>query len=64
MALGTLTNNLLGLAPGPILVGLIADHSDLTTALRTIPVIGLGAAVAFLIVTRHYSRDTRRLPSL
>ena len=61
MALGTLTNNLLGLAPGPILVGFIADHSTLTIAMRIIPLIGLGAAVSFWTAKRHYDEDMSRI---
>jgi MFS family permease len=52
-----LSNNLLGLAPGPYLAGLISDATNLTTALMIIPVAGLLAAVCFLLAGRTYERD-------
>lgn len=52
-ALGTLTlaNNLLGLAAGPFVVGLLADSVGLVTAMRFVPLAAL-AALAFLFVGR------------
>jgi MFS family permease len=52
-ALGTLTlaNNLLGLAAGPFVVGLLADRVGLVTAMRFVPLAALAAA-AILYVGR------------
>jgi MFS family permease len=52
-ALGTLTlaNNLLGLAAGPFVVGLLADSVGLVTAMRFVPLAALAAA-AILYVGR------------
>ena len=52
-ALGTLTlaNNLLGLAAGPFIVGLLADSFGLVTAMRFVPLAAL-AAVAILYIGR------------
>jgi len=52
-ALGTLTlaNNLLGLAAGPFVVGLLADSVGLVTAMRFVPIAALAAA-AILYVGR------------
>lgn len=52
-ALGTLTlaNNLLGLAAGPFVVGLLADGVGLVTAMRFVPIAALAAA-AILYVGR------------
>ena len=52
-ALGTLTlaNNLLGLAAGPFVVGLLADRVGLVTAMRFVPLAALAAA-AILCVGR------------
>ena len=63
----TLANNLLGLAPGPIVTGFIADHSGLPEALRAAPVAGLAACVVFWIARRRLDRashtDARTAPS-
>ncbi|MGH8784191.1 MAG: hypothetical protein ACREYA_03740 [Cupriavidus necator] len=53
----TLGNNILGLAPGPFLVGVLADNFGLLTAMQMLPFVGLGAAAAFLIADRHYDKD-------
>jgi predicted MFS family arabinose efflux permease len=57
----TLVNNLLGLAPGPIVTGLLADHSSLATALQMVPFSGLFAAAAFWFSRKYYDRDHDRL---
>jgi MFS family permease len=49
----TLANSLLGLAPGPAVTGMLADHLGLKSALAVLPLISLPATVAFLI-GRHY----------
>jgi hypothetical protein len=59
----TLANNLLGLAPGPIVAGVLADHSNLATALQIVPFSSLAAAAAFWFCRRHYDRDHARLAS-
>jgi len=55
----TLANNLLGLAPGPVVTGMLADRFGLLTALQFVPLIGLAAATAFWIGLHHYSNDLR-----
>lgn len=57
----TLANNLLGLAPGPFLTGVIADRFGLLAAMQFAPVLAVGAATAFFIGRRHYARDLERL---
>ena len=52
-----LANNLLGLAPAPMVTGLIADHFGLPLALQLVPLASLGAAAAFLVCARHYQID-------
>jgi MFS family permease len=44
----TLANNLLGLAPGPVITGMIADQSSLPDAFKIVPSLGLIACAAFL----------------
>lgn len=53
----TLINNLLGLAPGPVLAGVIADHAGLLTAFRVIPLISAASAAVFWLARRHYATD-------
>lgn len=54
----TLANNLLGLAPGAFVTGLLADRlGGLLQALQVIPLTCLAAAAAFLFASRRYGRD-------
>lgn len=59
----TLANNLLGLAPGPFLTGLVADRIGLMGAMQLVPLIALGACVAFAVGKRHYAADLARIES-
>ena len=53
----TLANNLLGLAPGPIVTGWLADRFGLLAALQVLPAASLLAALVFTIAARTYVRD-------
>lgn len=53
----TLANNLIGLAPGPILTGRIADAIGLAEAFRLLPVPCLLAAATFAVMRRSYLAD-------
>ncbi|MBN8485030.1 MAG: MFS transporter [Sphingomonadales bacterium] len=53
----TLANNLIGLAPGPILTGRIADAIGLAEAFRLLPIPCLLAATAFAMMRRSYLAD-------
>jgi MFS family permease len=57
----TLVNNLLGLAPGPIATGFIADHIGLLGALRLIPLVAILATLAFVTGMLNYQQGLRRL---
>lgn len=57
----TLANNLLGLAPGPFVTGLLADHIGLQGALQLVPLASVLAAAAFLAGRRYYAADLLRL---
>jgi predicted MFS family arabinose efflux permease len=54
----TLANNLLGLAPGPIVTGILADHTSLSAAFQVVPFIGFVAALMFLLARRLGARLT------
>lgn len=53
----TLANNLIGLAPGPILTGKLADAFGLATAFRFLPLPCIAAAIAFALMRRSYLAD-------
>ncbi|MFM5925152.1 MAG: MFS transporter [Novosphingobium sp.] len=53
----TLINNMLGLAPGPILTGRIADAIGLLGAFRLLPIPCILAALAFAAMRRTYLVD-------
>jgi len=57
----TLANNLLGLAPGPFVTGLVSDHIGLMATLQLIPLAGLGAALVFALGRKYYTADLTRL---
>jgi predicted MFS family arabinose efflux permease len=56
-----LVNNLIGLAPGPILVGRLADSFGLLDALRFLPIACLLAAITFLMARRSYENDLKAI---
>lgn len=58
LATAALANNLLGLAPGPVVAGFVADQTDLATALGIVPAVGALACLTFIGVRRSYSRST------
>lgn len=55
MATLALANNLIGLAPGPLIVGWLADHWGLDTALRVLPLPCLLSAAAFALARAPYA---------
>ena len=57
----SLANNLLGLAPGPIVTGILADAFGLSVALQLVPLVSLIAAGIFALATRSYQQDLRQL---
>ncbi|MGJ7512041.1 MFS transporter [Variovorax sp. GT1P44] len=56
----TLANNLIGLAPGPIIVGVLSDLFGLKVALTVTPVLAVVAAIFFILVSRGYEADAAR----
>ncbi|MNE53207.1 Major Facilitator Superfamily protein [compost metagenome] len=57
----TLSNNLLGLATGPLITGKVSDLIGLQAAFELVPLISIAAAAVFFYATRHYHRDMARL---
>jgi MFS family permease len=62
-ALGTLTlaNNLLGLAAGPLITGVLADKFGLVGAMKIVPLVGVGALIALVIGRRCYPASLARV---
>lgn len=56
----TLANNLIGLAPGPIVTGHVADAIGLANAFSLLPLPCLAAALAFGAMRRSYLSDLER----
>lgn len=56
----TLANNVLGLAPGPILTGRLADTPGLLEAMRLLPIPCIVAAMVFFTLGRSYRVDLDR----
>ena len=57
----TLANNLIGLAPGPLIVGVLSDVFGLKLALTLAPALALAAALSFVLVSRAYEADAARI---
>ena len=53
----TLANNFLGLAPGPIVTGWLADRLGLLGALQWLPLASVAAALVFLLARRSSRAD-------
>jgi MFS family permease len=60
MAVITLLNNLLGLAPGPFVTGLLSDRYGLDFALQWIPLVSIVSATTLYLAYRHYDADALR----
>lgn len=56
-----LFQNLLGLAVGPFLVGVLSDQWGLQQAMAFVPVFSVLAAVAFLLAARCYEHDVNQV---
>jgi len=55
----TLANNLIGLAPGPFVTGVLADVVGLDGAMRIIPLTSILAAFFYIVAARSYHADRR-----
>jgi MFS family permease len=62
-AFGTLTlaNNLLGLAAGPLVTGIIADRFGLATAMQVVPLAAVGALIFLVLGRRAYPRSLAKV---
>jgi predicted MFS family arabinose efflux permease len=60
LATYALSASLLGLAAGPLVIGLVADRAGLQSAMLLLPVASLAGCVCLLRGRRHYEGDARR----
>jgi MFS family permease len=62
-AFGTLTfaNNILGLAAGPFVVGILADRFGLDVALKMVPLVSVLTIVVLLAGRRAYPSSLQRV---
>jgi MFS family permease len=56
-----LFQNLLGLAAGPFIAGVLSDAYGLERALSMIPAFGLLAALCFMLAARNYITDMHQV---
>ena len=56
----SLFQNLLGLAAGPLIAGVLSDLWTLENALMAMPIFGILAAWAFVVASRSYAADLLR----
>jgi MFS family permease len=61
MATLAIANNLLGMAPGPFVTGLLADRIGLASALQLLPLAGVAAAFVLMLGVRNYHTDLERV---
>jgi MFS family permease len=57
----TLVNNMLGLAAGPLVTGVLADALGLANAFQLVPLISVAAAAVFYFAKRHYLSDIQQV---
>jgi MFS family permease len=62
-ALGTLTlaNSVLGLAAGPLVVGILADKYGLVTAMKIVPFVSVAVIAALLVGRQTYTASLRKV---
>ena len=63
LAVLTLSNNLIGLAPGPVLTGFLADRFGLAGALQLTPFAALAAAAVFWTSGQLTASTTKKRPT-
>ena len=64
LATVVLGNNLIGLAPGPLVVGTLSDAFGLKLALTVAVLVGVLSAICFLFAARAYTHDAGRCEAL
>lgn len=60
-AIAVITQNLLGASAGPIVVGLISDKTDISTALSILPIFLVVSSILFFIGSFFYKKDLEKV---
>ena len=60
----SLFQNLLGLAVGPFLVGVLSDMWGLQQAMSVVPLFSILAAVSFIAAARSYNHDVSQVATI
>lgn len=60
-AIAVITQNLLGASAGPLVVGIISDHSNISTALSILPIFLVLSSILFLIGSHYYNKDIEKV---
>lgn len=60
-AIAVIIQNLLGASAGPLVVGIISDHSNIGTALSFLPLFLLISAILFFVGSYYYKRDLQKV---
>ncbi len=60
-AIAVITQNLLGASAGPIVIGLISDKTDISTALSILPIFLIISSLLFFIGSFFYKKDLEKV---
>lgn len=60
-AIAVITQNLLGASAGPIVIGIISDKTDISTALSILPVFLVISSILFFAGSYYYKKDLEKV---
>ncbi len=60
-AIAVITQNLLGASAGPIVIGIISDRTDISTALSILPIFLVISSILFYIGSYYYKKDLEKV---
>lgn len=60
-AIAVITQNLLGASAGPIVIGLISDKTDISTALSILPIFLVVSSLLFFLGSFFYKKDLEKV---
>jgi MFS family permease len=60
-ALAVITQNLIGASMGPLVIGMISDRTDISTALSILPIFLVISAVLFFVGSFYYKKDLEKV---